>query len=70
LASDPEPEIRRVVAERMTPEDTVSLLQDAEWSVRFVAAMNAPIEAIKKIVDDPDPEVRDIVKQRLARDKK
>jgi len=43
MAHDDAPEVRRIVAERMSSEDAVTLLNDPDWVVRYtVAQLVAP----------------------------
>ena len=62
---DPEAEVRRVVAERIDPNEAINMLDDHDWNVRLFAAMRVPAEVLEKLRDDPDQEVREVVSQRL-----
>jgi hypothetical protein len=68
LASDPEPEVRAIVAERALPGLAAALLQDEEWWVRLAAVGNAPIEFLAPLATDPEIEVRDAAQARLSED--
>ena len=69
MAMDPEPEVRRIVASRMTGDSVKPLLEDSDWTVRLAAVMNAPIGLLEELADDADPEVREAVQERLKLEK-
>jgi hypothetical protein len=66
MAFDEAPDIRRIVAERMNPEDAVTLLNDTDWVVRYTAVQRVAPEALSGLLNDPEPDVRSAVRERLA----
>jgi HEAT repeat protein len=65
MAHDDAPEVRRIIAERMSPEDAVALLTDPDWVVRYTAVQRVAPEALINLLDDPEPDVRAAVQERL-----
>jgi len=66
MAHDDAPEIRRIIAERMSPADAVMLLNDPDWVVRYTAVQRVAPEELSSLLDDPDPDVRTAVRERLT----
>ena len=52
----------------MSPENTVTLLNDQDWVVRYIAAQRAPLETLPCLLEDPEPDVRAVVMERLNSD--
>ena len=50
----------------MSPENAVTLLNDSDWVVRYIAAQRAPTETLPCLLDDPEPDVRAVVTARLS----
>jgi hypothetical protein len=66
MARDDAPEVRRIIAERMSPADAVTLLNDCDWMVRYAAVQRVPTEALACLLGDPEPDVRAAVRERLT----
>ena len=65
MKNDCAPEIRRIVASRISDEEAVELLEDDDWLVRYTAAQHAPAAALAPLLADTEPDVRGIAEQRL-----
>lgn len=66
MAHDSASEVRRIIAERMNPDDAVIMLNDSDWVVRYTAAQRVAPEALACLLDDPEPDVRTIAQERLT----
>lgn len=69
MVNDEDPEVRRIVAARMLPDEAVKLLADPDWLVRLEVARRAPLATLEKLAHDPEQEVRDVVLDRLNRNR-
>jgi hypothetical protein len=49
----------------MSPDDTVIMLNDPDWVVRYKAAQRVAPEALACLCNDPEPDVRAVVQERL-----
>ncbi|WP_228287857.1 sister chromatid cohesion protein PDS5 [Thiothrix subterranea] len=65
MLHDIEPEIRRIVAERIQPEALSALLDDPDWGVRLQAAERATRGMLEILEHDTDPDVKEVARQRL-----
>ena len=57
---------RRIIAERMSPADAVTLLNDRDWVVRYTVVQRVAPEALGCMLDDPEPDVRAAAQERLT----
>jgi MoxR-like ATPase len=64
MADDTEPEVRRVVAERLPVALLSRLSRDADWRVRWEVAQRADAATLDALRDDEDAEVRQAVHER------
>ena len=64
MSHDADPEVRRVVAGRMSPEVAVVMLRDSDWRVRLTAVGRVPPAALATALEDEDRDVRDAARQR------
>jgi hypothetical protein len=65
-ADDSEAEVRRIAAGRMLPPDAAKMLADPDWSVRLAAVAQAPLDAIRDLLDrEIDEEVLRASQERL-----
>ncbi len=64
MAVDSEPEVRRIVASRLSGDDVVPLLQDPDWTVRLEAVANAPLAALDSMTEEDDEEVLALLARR------
>ena len=65
MVNDISPAVRRIVAERMSPEDVALLIDDEDWLVRYTVALKVELASLKKLVNDPEADVREVAQQRL-----
>jgi hypothetical protein len=65
MAVDPAPDVRRIVAERMSAEDAEVLLQDSDWVVRYTVALKVAPDKLINLLEDPEPDVSAVARQRF-----
>jgi hypothetical protein len=65
MADDAEPEVRRIVAERLPAGLLKRLALDADWRVRFEVAQRADVVTLHSMRNDDEADIRQTVLQRL-----
>jgi hypothetical protein len=67
MADDAEPEVRRIVAERLPTGLLMRLGKDRDWRVRFEVAQRADLATLHSMQHDDEVDIRQTVQERLGR---